>query len=328
MSKLVSIIVPIYNMDQYLKQCIESLIKQTYKNIEIILVDDGSTDKSPQICCEYAKKDSRITVHHKKNRGVSSARNRGLDCAHGYYIMFVDADDYVELDLCQVIVGKMEEYSVNLVCYKFDVIDERGSRVKEINKVVSNGIHQVYEVINEFVDGSIDGGRCVWSKLFKRELIGAVRFEETIFYGEDFLFFFLYLRKIENLYMGDAVKYHYRSHAESAMFKMNEKRLTVIEMMNEILEINFQFNKTTIEYLRFYQVRTASNYLAYATVNNVKSKENKKIAKKVLRKYYGVAKYYKEMNMKKSIRFWGTYFCPKLYIGIRKILKKQLININ
>ena len=103
----VSIIVPIYNVEKYLSKCIESILSQTYKNIEIILVDDGSPDNSPQICDEYAKKDDRIIVIHKANGGVSSARNAGIDIATGKYIGFVDPDDYIENNMYELMVNKI-----------------------------------------------------------------------------------------------------------------------------------------------------------------------------------------------------------------------------
>ena len=96
--KLISVIIPIYKVEQYLDECVESIIKQTYKNLEIILVDDGSPDGCPQMCDEWARKDERIRVVHKKNGGLSSARNAGLDVATGEYVSFVDSDDFIATD--------------------------------------------------------------------------------------------------------------------------------------------------------------------------------------------------------------------------------------
>lgn len=100
-TKLFSIIVPIYKVEKYLHKCVNSLVNQTYKDIEIVLVDDGSPDNCPQICDEYAAKDKRINVIHKKNGGLSDARNVGLENCTGKYILFVDSDDYIELDACE-----------------------------------------------------------------------------------------------------------------------------------------------------------------------------------------------------------------------------------
>ena len=104
--KMVSVIIPVYNVAKYLSRCVESIINQTYKNLEIILIDDGSTDASPQICDKYATRDERITVIHKKNKGLSATRNVGIKFAHGEYIVFVDSDDWIDLDTIEILTGK------------------------------------------------------------------------------------------------------------------------------------------------------------------------------------------------------------------------------
>ena len=107
MNELISVIVPVYNVEKYLRKCVDSIINQTYKNLEIILVDDGSPDKSGDVCDEYAKQDSRIRVIHKTNGGLSDARNTGLDIANGEYIMFVDSDDYIETNMCETLYNRL-----------------------------------------------------------------------------------------------------------------------------------------------------------------------------------------------------------------------------
>lgn len=101
MKEYVSIVVPVYKVEQYLDRCVNSIICQTYKKLEIILVDDGSPDECPKMCEKWAKKDSRVKVIHKKNGGLSDARNKGIDIATGEYLLFVDSDDYLELDACE-----------------------------------------------------------------------------------------------------------------------------------------------------------------------------------------------------------------------------------
>lgn len=105
----ITIIVPVYQVEDYLDRCVQSLMRQTYSELEIILVDDGSVDSSPQMCDQYAKIDNRVKVIHKENGGLSSARNSGIDVATGDYIMFVDSDDYIELDTCQRLYELIDE---------------------------------------------------------------------------------------------------------------------------------------------------------------------------------------------------------------------------
>lgn len=132
--KLISIIIPVYNVERYLRECIDSIIAQTYKNLEIILVDDGSSDKSGEICDEYSKKDSRIKVIYKKNGGLSDARNVALDIAKGDYIGFIDSDDYIEKDMFQILYNLAEEYNAEISSISFykmlenKVISVRNSR--------------------------------------------------------------------------------------------------------------------------------------------------------------------------------------------------------
>ena len=113
-NELVSVILPIYNVELYLKECIESVIGQSYKDLEIILVDDGSTDQSPYICDEYAKIDRRIKVIHKKNGGLGYARNSGMKVATGEYVAFVDSDDYVDLDMFESMYNSAKKYDADL----------------------------------------------------------------------------------------------------------------------------------------------------------------------------------------------------------------------
>ena len=114
MDKLISVIVPIYNVEEYLNECVDSILNQTYKNLEIILVDDGSTDKSGIICDDYAKIDSRIKVIHKKNGGLSDARNVGIDRALGEFIIFIDSDDYIDHSMCEILLAYASKYDVDI----------------------------------------------------------------------------------------------------------------------------------------------------------------------------------------------------------------------
>lgn len=127
MNNKVSIIIPVYNAEKHISKCIESLTNQTYKEIQIILINDGSTDKSGQICEAYAEKDNRIIVIHKENGGVSSARNIGLENSTGYYIMFVDSDDWIEEDAIKRLMQVQNKYSYDLIMfgyYRENVINE------------------------------------------------------------------------------------------------------------------------------------------------------------------------------------------------------------
>ena len=137
--KKISIIVPVYQAEKYISKCIESIVNQTYKNLEIILVDDGSTDRSGEICDEYGKKDNRIVVVHNKNKGVSVARNCGLDIATGDYITFVDSDDYIDLQMYSEMMKVVEKYSCDVVYSGSVVKTQIQSFYNELIYVVEEG---------------------------------------------------------------------------------------------------------------------------------------------------------------------------------------------
>lgn len=175
MDELISVIVPVYNMEDYLARCVESILAQTYQNLEIILVDDGSSDRSPQMCDAYAGRDARIKVIHKANGGLSDARNAGLSQASGAYIGFVDSDDWIEPGMYQMMYGMGRKYQAQVVICRYAEI--YGDRVED-----GSGNNIVLLSRDEVLDIYICGHpqykiyNSVWSKLFKREIIGDTRF--------------------------------------------------------------------------------------------------------------------------------------------------------
>ena len=173
MEDLITVVVPIYKVEKYLEKCIDSIIKQTYENLEIILVDDGSPDKCPQICDEYAKKDSRIKVIHKKNGGLSDARNAGIDIAKGEYITFVDSDDYIEKDYVEVLYDSIKENDSDMAIGSHKVIYENGTILnKETGEKSVLDAKTVLERI--LYDENID--LSAWAKLYKTELFEEIRY--------------------------------------------------------------------------------------------------------------------------------------------------------
>ena len=121
---LVSVIVPVYKVEKYLNRCVNSILNQTYKDLEVILVDDGSPDSCPEICDGYAQKDKRVKVIHKENGGQGSARNSGLDVARGEYILFVDSDDYIAKNLIEITLQKAERFDADMVIFDYASVDE------------------------------------------------------------------------------------------------------------------------------------------------------------------------------------------------------------
>ncbi len=172
---LISIIVPIYKVEQYLDECIETLVNQTYNNLEIILVDDGSPDNCPRMCDDWAKKDNRIKVIHKKNGGLSAARNTGLDIAKGEYIGFVDSDDFVDKRMYEILIDKLIKSNKKIAYCEPHLFFEDGT-IKELREKGEGRLLDIRESLDAFFYRKMFFS--VWSKLYKREVFENIRFPE------------------------------------------------------------------------------------------------------------------------------------------------------
>lgn len=227
---LCSVIVPIYNVEKYLPECVDSILNQTLTDLEVILVDDGSPDSCPAICDTYAAKDSRVKVIHKLNGGLSSARNAGLDIASGRYIGFVDSDDMIELDMYEKMVQRIVNSDADLCFCRVISTDEDGI-LRENNRLfgLDNSVLSGRDVLNQLVKGGSTYYESIWNKLYKRELFDSLRFIEGKQHEDAFIVHHIYGRCsrivfLENLF------YIYRLRSDSIMRKeFSVKRLDVID---------------------------------------------------------------------------------------------------
>ena len=191
MDELISVIIPVYNGEKYLPTCMESLLGQTYARLEIILVDDGSRDTSADLCDGYAARDSRVRVIHQENRGVSAARNAGLDLASGAYVAFVDADDYVEPDFLERLYHGLTDHGADFAVCGYREINHADSPQSGIPFVAeSRVIGEKASWFEDMVTVREDYWSTIWAKLYRRELIGQTRFCRDLKYGEDHVFFY------------------------------------------------------------------------------------------------------------------------------------------
>ena len=205
---LISIIIPVYNAKKYLEKCLLSIISQTYKNFEIILVDDGSTDKSFEVCQEFANKDKRITVVTQTNSGASSARNRGIEIAKGEWITFIDADDYVEKNYLECLYKNIENEKT-LIIQGLKQVNINGEEIKKIEfkETVLNGS----EIQKAFDENEIFEYGYTVAKLYHREIINKhnIRFNKQISYSEDMLFMLEYILYSSTIKFIEGANYYY-----------------------------------------------------------------------------------------------------------------------
>ena len=295
--ELISIIVPIYNVEKYINQCLDSIINQTYKNLEIILVDDGSPDNCGKICDEYAIKDNRIKVIHKENGGLSSARNAGLDVASGEYISFIDSDDYVAENFIEKLYGLCKENDAEIAeCgfIKFEGYIELKYLEEKNEKYVSTDMlkRMYFETATRTI--------VVWNKLYKRCIYEGLRFPIGKINEDEFTTYRAFYATQKKIVVTNLPLYYYRYSSESIMGrKFNVKRLDLLDALaerkmfyKEKNEIEL-YNMTTIVYqaylkefyfltmenveeskhfLEFIQSKARENYKDYVRIKSISLK--------------------------------------------------------
>lgn len=253
--KLLSIIVPVYNVAPYIEKCIQSILGQTYRNLELIIVDDGSKDETGRLCDEFAKKDTRIKVIHKENEGVSAARNTALHHVRGEYIAFVDGDDYVDSWMYEKMTAAMEQGKHDIVICGYVLEDEKGqtiSRYDGTEKTFSNS-----ELLYEVLLGDVGGYLC--NKLFKRSIMEAC-FDESIDICEDKLFLSTIMRNasLSAAYVLGSC-YHYVKRKDSATQDIGnlfdaDGGMKYLKAMQKITEL--QFDGLDRDIIDKYEIKT------------------------------------------------------------------------
>ncbi len=285
---LISIIIPIYKVEQYLDKCIQSIINQTYKNLQIILVDDGSPDNCGKICDEYALKDNRIEVIHKINGGLSDARNVGIGRAKGKYIGFVDSDDYIEKDMYENMYNLLEERNADVCICNFYNVIENNNIIKNPN----NGIQEYnkIDILKEILlDKQIQS--YAWNKLYKSELFDNVKYPVGKKY-EDIGTTFYILEKCNKVVVTDLPKYYYLNRIDSIVNNLSEQ--TVIDYVDLINE-RYDYIENKYSELRRYNIYYLARTLitAYTDLQKLK-KPGKEIIEKLDNLYNKTKKAIKE----------------------------------
>ena len=217
---LISIIVPVYKVEPYLDRCIQSIVNQTYKNLEIILVDDGSPDNCPVMCDTWAQRDTRIKVIHKKNSGLADARNMGLEVAKGTYLTFVDSDDYVDERFVECLYAKIQESDAQISCVDLQKFNDENPAIIDTEKHKTM-LYPQKEAVAALFDES-QFGNYMWNKLFRRELFDTIKFPSGKLM-EDVAIIYLLFEQCDLISYCPAKLYFYYQRAGSILHKINAK---------------------------------------------------------------------------------------------------------
>ena len=291
MSKLLSVVIPVYNVEKYLPECLDSVINQTYKNLQIILVDDGSTDDSGGICDSYAKKDKRITVIHQKNLGAGAAKNTGLDNVKGEYLSIIDSDDFIELDMYETMISLVETNKVDVVQCGFNNCFVNGSIKRSFDNRKLSANQCLKEMPTEWKYAIF------WNKLFKSSLLKDTRFPVGRKIDDEF-FTYKLISRAKFIYNTNDAFYNYRMRKTSVMNKENNDRL-ISDRVDCFVE-RYKFIEANTPKLKKYFYNHLSDILLYyynqindeelkTKINELKKKypyKNPNIINKIMRKIH------------------------------------------
>lgn len=315
MEPLVSIIVPIFNVEPYLRKCVDSIIEQTYRNLEIILVDDGSPDNCSQICDEYKEKDSRVMVIHKPNGGLSDARNAGLDVATGEYVTFIDSDDWYENNTISVIINEAIQGQFSIISYACAIVSEQQRKENVLKDEELSSFDYVIDLCEEKKFPS------VCTKLFYIELIGNTRFKKGRL-NEDFLFMMSILQEAEcQVKIIPFVGYNYYQREGSITHSASKG--SVIDAVKNCLDLFANVAddavdlKKAIARMGLYQTSVMS--ITFADSDRKEKDKNFRIIKESIRIF---SPYRKQKTLPKRDRMvvTGLLIAPKITIHTLSIL--------
>ena len=320
----ISIIVPIYKTEQYLPRCIGSILSQSFADFELLLVDDGSKDRSGAICDEYAQKDARIRVYHKENGGVSTARNMGLAEAKGEWVYFVDSDDIVLPDALETFVGQIES-NIDFVMAGFCVSDEDGTVLGQPKVQRCCRLTAIQALKEMYVPTDFAYQGYLWCKLFKTEVIrlNNLRFVESISFNEDRLFIVEYLCCVNHVAYTTKSVYRYIQRSTSAMGTLkigyNKKFATDFEAYVRMYERIKKFtNDRELNQLALNGICDSykSNHKMMLKFNQYDGEIHKQMFKSMLRK--GAIPQYLKSVLRPFLGYIGILFCPKLLAKMYK----------
>lgn len=323
MTKLVSIIIPIYNTESFLERCVQSVMQQTYEYLDILLIDDGSTDQSGSLCDKFAEHDTRIHVFHKKNGGLSDARNYGLEKAVGSYIFFLDSDDWIEPESIQVMVESAEQRGADIVSSGYRVVDQNGTITKKVFQPF--GIYSAEEAMGVYLKGrAIHSIAC--AKLYKKELFRNVRFPVGFIHEDEFTTYKL-IYASKKICTIEELLYNYFQRSDSithARFDM--KRLVRIDAARELYYETLKYDSEEnchLAYVRYVDALRAMyicgmKYLDQKQIGSLDSYKEE-IYKECRRAYHSL---HKTEICKKDL-FLISYL--PVYYKIYRILKQFVI---
>lgn len=310
---LITVVVPAYNVEEYLPRCVESIITQTYQNLEIILVNDGSTDKSGEICEAYAKKDDRIKVIHKENSGPSESRNIGLETAKGEYITFIDADDFIHESYIERLYSLAEMNGSEIVCCNYTRGDADDFSGVKAEKQIEERTYTADEMLRNWHGKYKHLETVIWNKLYKKELFekNHIRYPEDCISGEDVQITHLLVANARQVTITNETLYYYFRNKQSITSSASKEKVVVNEVAQKKRLEFFQQNGYLEAYERMLIKLQKYYMLMYCRLHEDKS-YRKELKEKFAQRYNEV-KSLKTTSATENILFISFKYFYRLY---------------
>ena len=300
MNPLITIIIPAYNAESYIERCLTSLVNQSYKNLEILVINDGSTDNSEKIIRKVKKKDSRIVLINQENRGVSSARNKGLNVANGKFVTFVDADDFVEFDYIEVLYNSIKTNNADISICNLAI----NNRINfEKNNLEIKLFDSESAIINMLLGNYFDSSVCC--KLIKCEIAKAENFREDLLIAEDLYYYYCLFKKCNRISYVNKICYHYMQNENGAISTISDKKVENLNLFEEM--ISKCDNEPIKNAICSKYVSTCFHFLSLDTSNL--SDNNVNFMKNIIEKYRLI------LPFKKNVKFKVRGACILSFIG-------------
>lgn len=306
---LVSIVIPVYNVEKYLERCLKSVLSQTYNNLEIILVDDGSLDKSGMICDKYAAKDNRIKVIHQNNQGQSAARNTGIGIATGAYVAFVDSDDEVVEEYIQIMLATAKQYQADIVQTRVFIIDKPGIQIRNADSFEMRTYVPGKNAIND-----MNYKVAVYAKLYKSSIVKSIQFPQYRAYEDDATYYrFAY--EANSICMLDYFTYYYYQTDDSVMRSTNkkqDKKTDYIQIYKDRIAFFSKNNEKelALESRNRFCLVTMLNYAEYRK-NGTNAKDLPTLLK-IFREQYQYLRGKKTVGIIRTCIYWIFYHFPNV----------------
>lgn len=307
-TSLVSVLIPVYNASAYLKQCLDSVVNQSYSHLQIVIIDDGSTDDSFVLCQEYANSDSRIELYHQVNQGVAFTRNNLLDKVKGEYVLFVDSDDWIELNMVEFLVKNAQNNRADILscgCVPAGGVSVDMSVTKETwNKE---------KVVKEFLRHVIISG-ALWNKLMRTSIIKDIRFDIRVSYGEDALFCWRILQRVDRVIITDAQLYNHRvieGSLSTSLWTPHKKGSSSI-VWQTIVEETFQLWPQYADIARARYAIEDMWGLYYAALANYPYDKHIKNRQMNIRKNLGYIRKFRLVSANKILTAYALAYCYHL----------------